>query len=229
MHMDAARFSPGRWVIVGGRYGAAARGALLRAMGPESGIGVGLRTTRARLRACVVNLPGPLRASMRICRPLARNLQVRATRPEARRGRQGERSSRPTACEAIELAALPPTSAVGGMPQGPSAWACDARDQRRTYMHGLRERAGDVTSPGTKPRPGCPQTHSVSALSSCCRRSAPRAAALSVSHPTQRRARRKASSIHVHVAAAGPPTSEACPRLLGIEECPHLQSVRTLS
>jgi len=39
-------------------------------------------------------------------------------------------------------------------------------DQRRIYVHGLRERAGYATSLGTKPRPGCHQTHSASASSS---------------------------------------------------------------
>src|SRR6185503_14698745 len=105
---------------------------------------------------------------MRICRPLALNLQARATRSgiEASCPVRGRVSS-PTACEAKELAALPPTSAMGGVPHVLSAWACGERDQRRAYAYGLSERAGYLTSSGTKPRQRCPQTHSVSALSAC--------------------------------------------------------------
>src|SRR4051812_47771167 len=54
------------------------------------------------------------------------------------------------------------------------------------------------------------------------RRSAPCAAALNLPTTTNPAARRKASSVHVHVTAARPQTrTQVCPRLLGIEECPH--------
>src|SRR6188768_3515523 len=165
--------------------------------------------------------PGPLRASMRICRPLALNLQVRATRPESRRCRQCGRSSNPTAGEAAspQLFLLPQPWATCLMVRAHGR--AMRVDQRRIYVHGLRERAGYATSLGTKPRRGCPPTHANSASSSCCRRSAPCAAALSVSYPIKRRARRKASATHVHVSAAGPRASEARPLLLANEECPH--------
>ena len=104
MHMDAARFSPGRWVIVLTRLRAAAHGALLRQHG--------LRAELAwvwgqRWRGFVAALccdPGPLRASMRICRPLALNLQARATRSgiEALCPVRGRVAS-PTTCEAASL------------------------------------------------------------------------------------------------------------------------------
>ena len=125
-------------------------------------------TTRARLRACAVLYPRPaarIHAHMPSARPQpaspCHSPGIEALSPV-------ERSSSPTACEGIELAALLPSPAVGDMPHGPSAWACGARDQRRIYVHGFRERAGYVTSSGTKPRPGCHQTHANSALSHRC-------------------------------------------------------------
>jgi hypothetical protein len=153
--------------------------------------------------------PGPLRASMRICRPLALNLQVHATRPAIEALSPVWKELDSHRLRGIELAALPPTSAVGDMPHVLSAGACGARDRRRAYAYGLSERAGYATSLGRKPRQGCPQTHANSAFSPCCRTTALCAAALSVSQSIQRRARRKASSIHARMTAAGPPTS--CP------------------
>src|SRR3954471_2103430 len=126
MHMDAARFSPGRWVGWVDQIGAAARGALLWQRGAESGIGVGLgQRWRGFVPALCCN-PGPLRASMRICRPLALNLQARAARSGIEALSPGWQELQPHRLRGSEPAALPPTSAVGDMSHGLSAWACDA-------------------------------------------------------------------------------------------------------
>ena len=137
---------------------AAAHGALLRQHGLKGKLAW---VWGQRWRGFVAALccdPGPLRASMRICRPLALNLQARATRSgiEASCPVRGRVAS-PTACEAKELAVLPPTSAMGGVPHVLSAWACGERDQRRAYAYGLSERAGYATSSGTKPRSVVPR------------------------------------------------------------------------
>src|SRR4051812_18909136 len=93
-------------------------------------------------------------------------------------------------------------------------------DQRRIYVHGLSERAGHGTSSGTKPRQRCPRTHAISAFNLVLPNVSQCAAATSFPPTTQRRARRKASSIHAHVSAAGPRPSH--PHLLQRnEECPH--------
>src|SRR6187401_1266250 len=59
MHMDAARFSPGRWVDCLGQIAGRRARSASSATETESGIGVGLVTTRARLRACAVLYPRP--------------------------------------------------------------------------------------------------------------------------------------------------------------------------
>src|SRR3982751_6677040 len=125
MHMDAARFSPGRWVVVEGRFVAAARGETfgntrLRA---ELAWGWGQRW-RGFVPALCCN-PGPLRASMRICRPLALNLQARATRSGIEACRQGGRSSSTTACAAASPRFFLPPQPWATCLMGPSAWACD--------------------------------------------------------------------------------------------------------
>src|SRR3954468_15995578 len=62
--------------------------------------------------------PGPLRASMRICRPLALDLQVRATRSGIEALSPGWKEGKYHRLRGSEPAVLPPTSAVGDVPQG---------------------------------------------------------------------------------------------------------------
>jgi hypothetical protein len=165
MHMDAARFSPGRWFNCLDQIGAAAHGALLRQQGAESGIGVGLGTTLARLRACAVLYPRPA-ARIHAHMPSARSQPASACHlPGIEVSSLVWKELRFHRLRDIELPALPPSSAVGDVPHGPSAWACGERDQRRAYAYGLSERAGYATSSGTKPRQRCHQTHANSALS----------------------------------------------------------------
>src|SRR3954452_23330049 len=112
MHMDAARFSPGRWVGCGGEI----QGR--RALGASSHNG-DLRAELAwvwgqRWRGFVPALccdPGPLRASMRICRPLALDLQVRATRPAIEALSPGWKEFKYHRLRGSEPAVLPLTSA----------------------------------------------------------------------------------------------------------------------
>ena len=165
--MDAARFSPGRWVIVLSRFWAAARGAILWQWGTENGICVVLGTTWARLRALRCDVP-PARCA-HPCAYAVRSLSTCKSvplAPESRRCRQCGRSSSPTACAASSsrLFLLPQPWAACLMVRAHGR--AMRVDQRRIYVHGLRERAGYVTSLGTKPRRGCHQTHSASASSS---------------------------------------------------------------
>jgi hypothetical protein len=196
-------------LIVKTRLGAAAYGALLRQQGPESRIGVGLGQRWRGFVPALCCTPGPLRASMRICRPLALNLQVRATRPAIEALSPVWKELYSHRLRGIELATLPPSSAVGDVPHVLSARACGARDQRRAYAYGLSERAGYATSQARSRASVVPRPTLIPLSVSCCRTTTPCAAALSVSHTMKRRARRKASSIHMRVTAAGPPTSRS--------------------
>src|SRR3954470_4484843 len=119
MHMDAARFSPGRWVHCVDQIG----GRRARSASADNGE---LRAELAwvwgqRWRGLVPALwcnPGPLRASMRICRPLALNLQVRATRSGIEALSPGWKERKHHRLRSSELGALHPTSAVGDVPHG---------------------------------------------------------------------------------------------------------------
>ena len=76
-------------------------------------------------------------------------------------------------------------------------------DQRRIYVHGLSERAGHGTSLGTKPRSVVPSPTPILLPARVAERLSARGGQKSPlnNHPA---ARRKASSVHVHVTAARP-------------------------
>ena len=129
---------------------------------------MGLVTTRARLRACAVLYPRPA-ARIHAHMPSARPQPASPCHsPGIEALSLVERSSSPAACAASSsrLFLLPQPWAACLMVRAHGR--AMRVDQRRIYVHGLRERAGYVTSLGTKPRRGCPRTHANSACSSSC-------------------------------------------------------------
>src|SRR6187399_834812 len=77
--------------------------------------------------------------------------------------------------------------------------------ERTAYAHGCAQRAGGTTQRRHEAAPGLsPDPRKFRSQFLVARRSAPRAAARNLVYPINPAARRKASSVHVHVTAARP-------------------------